>query len=207
VAILVDGSTVPAAIARTIDLFAAAPVDLVGIHVQPPARRRSLGARLAGVADRADRTCFRPAPDAFRPIALDLTHGDRMSARSERAWLADLGDLDVLLDLTTDGLVATDPAGARLGTWSLRHGDWRLPLSRASFARAFALGSEVAITELVADGEAPAAAPRAQLQDARVLYRSVGVMDDHSPVLTRDAAACNVLRHEPRRWTDRSAER
>jgi hypothetical protein len=62
VAVLVDGSTVPAAIARAIDLVAAAPVDLVGIHVQPPVRRRSLGARLANVANWADRACFRPAP-------------------------------------------------------------------------------------------------------------------------------------------------
>jgi hypothetical protein len=48
-----------------------------------------------------------------------------MSTRSERAWRATLDDLDVLLDLTTDGFDAPAAVGGRTGTWSLRHGHGR----------------------------------------------------------------------------------
>lgn len=114
-----------------------------------------------------------------------------MSTRSDRAWRAALGDLDALLDLTTDGFAAPATAGARLGTWSLWHGDGRLPLSRASFAREFTRGSDVGMTELIADGETRAMAPEARPREARVLYRSVGAMD--------------ALRYERRRWRGRSS--
>jgi hypothetical protein len=189
VAVLVDDPIVPAAVARTIDLVAAAPVDLVGIHVQSPIRRRSFAARLADIVDRGDRACFRPRPDAFRPVALDRIHGDRMSTGSDTALRADLGDLDVLLDLTTEGSAGPATVAARLGTWRLRHGDERLPLGRAIFARDFARGSDMAITELIADDGAPRAAPGARPPEARVIYRSVGSMDRRSPARTRNAAA------------------
>ena len=189
VAVLVESWTVPAAVARAINLVAAAPVDLVGIHVQPPTRRRSLAARLADVADWADRAIFRPAPDALRPVALDQIPGDRIGTSSERASRTAFGDLDVLLDLTNEGFTAPAGAAPRLGTWTLRHGDQHLPLSRATFAREFARGSDFAITELIADGEAPARAPGARSREVRVLYRSVGAMDRHSPARTRNAAA------------------
>ena len=107
---------------------------------------------------------------------------------SEQTWTATLGDLDVLLDLTTEGFAAPT-AGARLGTWSLRHGDERMPLNCATFAREFTRGSALATTELIAVGEASPTAPGARQPEARVLYRSVGAMDRFSPARTRNAVA------------------
>ena len=189
VVVVVDGRTVPAAVARTIDRVAAVAVDLVGIRVEPPPRRRSLGLRLTALVDRVDRGCFRPGPDAFRPVDLGHLHSNLLVLGSQRASNPGIQRLDMVLDLTSSGVAPTLDRTARLGIWSLRYGMDSLPLGPAAFARDFMRGSEVSLTELVVHDDTPIRESTDTTRGTRVIYRSAGAMDRHSPARTRNAAA------------------
>jgi hypothetical protein len=205
--IVVDGRTVPAAVARTIDRIAALPVDLVGIRVQPPPLRRSLGARLTTLADGVDRACFRPSPDAFRPVDLGDTHSGLLAMALQPASNPDTQLLDIVLDLTSAGVARTLELTARLGIWSLRYGEDSLRLGPASFVREFLRVSDVSITELVADDMVQTHPLDGTSVGGRVIYRSAGGVDRYSPARTRNAAAWKAAEFPARVLSDLAAGR
>lgn len=156
--------------------------------MQPPRRRRTLGDRLTTLVDRVDRACFRPSPDAFRPVDLGHTHPRLLAT----LWSAgtDPGPqlLDVVLDLTSGGVDPNVAPSSRLGVWALRFGRDSLPLGPGVFAPDFRRGVATAVTELVAHDPAPLDTPGVPT-GYRVIYRSIGAIDRYSPARTRNAAA------------------
>ena len=199
---VVDDTTVAAAVARTIDRVAALPVDIVGILVQPQPVRRTLGARLNALVDTVDRACFRPNPDAFRPVDLGDTHPGLLAMGMQPGSGPDTELLDIVLDLTSAGVTPSLERMARFGIWSLRYGEHSLPLGPAAFAREFARGSEVSITELVARGQTPTRTSSWTSTDGRAIYRSAGDMDRYSPARTRNAAAWKAAEFPARVLSD-----
>lgn len=207
VVVVVDGRTVPAAVARTIDRVAAAPVDVVGIRFQPAPLRRSLGARLIALVDWVDRACFRPSPDAFRPVDLGQTHSGLLATALEPASKPDAELLDLVLDLTSAGVTQTPERGARLGIWSLRYGEDALPLGPATFVRESRRGAGISLTELVAHDGTPTYVPDATSVGGRLIYRSVGAVDRYSPARTRNAAAWKAAEFPARVLSNMAAGR
>jgi hypothetical protein len=172
VAVVVDGHVVPAAVARTIDLLHDAPVEVTGVHLRDPGRRRGLldGAALV---DRFERAVFRPSPDATAPVDLHRRLDLRLDGRPVD------GSADAVLDLTADGVPASVAAGASLGLWSLRYGAARARLGPDAFAGEYVVGADAGVCELVAEDRG----------GTRVLYRSVSAVDRLSPARTRNQAA------------------
>lgn len=207
VVILVDSRTVPAAIARTIDRVVAVPVDLVGIRLQPPADRRSVGTRLTALVDEVDRVCVRPSPDAFRRVDLAQSYPSLLAGPPQPAATPDAELLDVVLDLTSAGVTPTLERRARLGIWSIRYGEDSIPLGPAAFTREFRRGSKVSITELIALDGGPTDGPSDTSGGSRVIYRSIGDMDRYSLARTRNAAAWKAAEFPARVLADVAAGR
>jgi hypothetical protein len=206
VVVVVDGRTVPAAVARTIDRVANVQVHLVGIRIQSPPVQRSLGVRLTALVDRFDRACFRPSPDAFQPVDLGHAHADLL-ANAQTAWNLDGQPLDLVLDLTCTGVQPRIDEEARLGIWSLRYGEDSLPLGPAAFVREFKRGSAASTTALVAREGLRTHASGPAFAGSGVIYRSVGDVDPYSPARTRNAAAWKAAEFPARVLTDITAGR
>jgi hypothetical protein len=190
VAVVVDGHVVPAAVARTIDLLDGAPVEVTGLHLRDPDRRRSRwdGATLV---DRWERAVFRPGPDATAPVDLRRSRpGRRLSG-----WPAAECGTDVVLDLTSDGLPAGEAAVTPLGLWSLRYGRGRRRLGAGAFVPEYLAGDDAGVCELVAEDSA----------GQRVLYRSVSAVDRLSPARTRNQAAWKAAEFPARALTTLAA--
>ncbi len=175
VAVVVDGHVVPASVARTIDLLHDAPVEVTGVHLRDPGRRRP---RLDGatLVDRWERAVFRPEPDATALVDLRRSRpGIGFSG-----WPGSTNRADAVLDLTSEGVPASEAGAARLGLWSLRYGSGRHRLGAGTFIPEYLAGDDAGVCELVAENPG---------RDQRVLYRSVSAVDRLSPARTRNQAA------------------
>ena len=142
VVVVVDDPVVPASVARAIDRVADAPVELLGVHVQPPGRTSPKNA--VSLVDRVERLLYRPTPAATAPV--DLRRAcPALTLDPSRA-----GPADVLLDLTADGVDPQRAFAAAPTVWSLRYGRDAARLGAAAFVPEYLAGSDAGVCELVA---------------------------------------------------------
>ena len=189
VVVVVDDPVVPAAVARTIDRVAGAPVDLLRVDVRPRLPYSRSRFDVTALVDRADRALFRPAPDALAPVDLRRFRADVLAVTSQAAPGDDGGLPDVVLDLTATGLSPGDGDSPPLGVWSLRYGRDQRRFGAANFVPEYLSEADAGVCELVAEVPTPAESSERGAAGLRVIYRSVSAVDRHSPARTRNEAA------------------
>ena len=187
VAILLDGSRVPAWVATTIETLRASPsVDLVGWSavdsIGPETIPRAWRAYL-----RLDERLFGRRAKALRSTVVDPALPRMTTSHGIDDVLASLRGAgpDVIVDLRSrDGPAIRSVAPG--GTWVIRHGSQRRPAGPLSYLADVVAGAPAAPAVLIVQGDEPAA--------DRVAYRSVSSVSPISLSRTYDSASWKAAR-------------
>lgn len=187
VAILLDGSRVPAWVATTIETLRASPsVDVVGWSAVGPTGSETIP-RAWRAYLRLDERLFGRRATALRSTVVDpalprltTSHGIDDVVASLRGTQA-----DVIVDLRSrDGPAIRSVAPG--GTWVIRHGSDQRPAGPLSYVADVVAGAPAAPAVLIIEGDAPAA--------DRVAYRSISSVSPISLGRTYDSACWKAAR-------------